>query len=321
MNSRREFPQDRFGRGRDDHGRSFSRERAPYGAGQDRFGGPDSRRMDYGNPYETGGPSDWSRQNAWDEDRFGYPESSYGQGGGPQGRFAEDRYSWGREYGGHDDQRRPRHFEPRQSSGLGRGSSSDRGGMFGGWGIPSGSELGGYDMNSPDRGGPHNWSGSNWGNQDHGGHWGERHSGRFAGTRSDAFGDREMRGRVPKGYARSDERIRDDVCEQLYRTPDLDVGDVSVEARNGIVTLEGTVPDRRMKHRIEDLCDQCLGVQDVENRIRVRRQDQGDGSRMASSPSPQMDLSMATPSVGSRTSATGERPGKKSTTGGSSSQH
>jgi len=126
---------------------------------------------------------------------------------------------------------------------------------------------------------------------------------------------------VPKGYARSDERIRDDVCEQLYRTPDLDVGDVSVEARNGVVTLEGTVPDRRMKHRIEDLCDQCLGVQDVENRIRVRRQDQGDGSRMASSPSPQMDLSMATPSGNNGTSATSERPGKKSTTGSSSSQH
>ncbi len=36
------------------------------------------------------------------------------------------------------------------------------------------------------------------------------------------------------------------------------------------VTLEGSVPDRRMKHAIEDLADQCPGVQDVDNRIRVQ---------------------------------------------------
>jgi osmotically-inducible protein OsmY len=37
------------------------------------------------------------------------------------------------------------------------------------------------------------------------------------------------------------------------------------------VVLEGTVPERRMKHAIEDLADACPGIQDIENRIRVRR--------------------------------------------------
>jgi osmotically-inducible protein OsmY len=35
------------------------------------------------------------------------------------------------------------------------------------------------------------------------------------------------------------------------------------------VVLEGTVPDRYMKHAIEDLADAAPGVQDDDNRIRV----------------------------------------------------
>ncbi|KAG1389103.1 hypothetical protein G6F58_013368 [Rhizopus delemar] len=49
----------------------------------------------------------------------------------------------------------------------------------------------------------------------------------------------------------------------------LDVSDVSVAVVDGCVTLEGTVRDRRSKHRIEDCTDACAGVQDVDNRIRI----------------------------------------------------
>ena len=34
--------------------------------------------------------------------------------------------------------------------------------------------------------------------------------------------------------------------------------------------LDGTVPERPMKHEIEDLVDACPGVQDIENRLKVR---------------------------------------------------
>jgi hypothetical protein len=77
--------------------------------------------------------------------------------------------------------------------------------------------------------------------------------------------------RGPKNYRRSDERIREDVCECLWRDPDIDAGDVSVEVEAGVVRLEGTVPVRRMKHRIEDVAADCPGVNDVENRIRIAR--------------------------------------------------
>jgi osmotically-inducible protein OsmY len=75
---------------------------------------------------------------------------------------------------------------------------------------------------------------------------------------------------MPKGYARSDERLREDICEQLGHSG-IDVSDVSVDVSEGRVTLEGTVKDRRSKHAIEDLADDCPGVKDVENRIRVQR--------------------------------------------------
>ena len=77
----------------------------------------------------------------------------------------------------------------------------------------------------------------------------------------------------PKNYQRSDERIREDICERLWHDPHLDVGDVSVEVANGTVGLEGTVPHRHMKHRIEDIAASAVGVKDVENRIRVVRAD------------------------------------------------
>jgi osmotically-inducible protein OsmY len=35
------------------------------------------------------------------------------------------------------------------------------------------------------------------------------------------------------------------------------------------VSLEGTVPYRYMKHAVEDAADECWGVKDVDNRIRV----------------------------------------------------
>lgn len=79
----------------------------------------------------------------------------------------------------------------------------------------------------------------------------------------------QPRRQTPKGYVRSDARIEDDLCEHLYHANDVDVAEVSISVKNGTVSLQGSVPERRMKHRIEDICERCIGVTDVENRIRV----------------------------------------------------
>ncbi|MGH7581729.1 MAG: BON domain-containing protein, partial [Gemmatimonadales bacterium] len=77
-------------------------------------------------------------------------------------------------------------------------------------------------------------------------------------------------GKGPRGYQRSDERIREDVCEQLHRDGDIDASDVDIEVRNGEVTLSGTVPERRMKQMAEECAVDCTGVRDVQNSLRVR---------------------------------------------------
>ncbi|HEV7135961.1 MAG TPA: BON domain-containing protein [Steroidobacteraceae bacterium] len=75
----------------------------------------------------------------------------------------------------------------------------------------------------------------------------------------------------PKGYQRSDERLREDISERLMQARHIDSSDVTVQVAAAKVILEGTVPERRMKHAIEDLVDACPGVQDIENGIRVKR--------------------------------------------------
>jgi hypothetical protein len=49
----------------------------------------------------------------------------------------------------------------------------------------------------------------------------------------------------------------------------IDSSEVTVDVGDAKVVLEGVVPDRRMKHAIEDLVDACPGVQDIDNRVRV----------------------------------------------------
>jgi osmotically-inducible protein OsmY len=75
--------------------------------------------------------------------------------------------------------------------------------------------------------------------------------------------------RGPKGYRRSDARIREDVCEALIRETRVDVSEVTVEVSGGRVTLAGHVPVRRMRYIIEDVTADCRGVTDVDNRISV----------------------------------------------------
>jgi hypothetical protein len=85
-------------------------------------------------------------------------------------------------------------------------------------------------------------------------------------------------GRGPKGYRRSDERIKEDVSETLTRHSRVDASDIEIEVKDGEVTLTGTVTERRMKHMIEDLAEKCSGVKDVINHIRVQKDRTGTSS-------------------------------------------
>jgi len=82
-----------------------------------------------------------------------------------------------------------------------------------------------------------------------------------------------MTGRGPRGYQRSDERIREEACDRLTHHGHLDASDINVQVQNGELTLEGNVDDRNAKRLAEDAVENVPGVREVHNRLRVRAQD------------------------------------------------
>jgi len=79
------------------------------------------------------------------------------------------------------------------------------------------------------------------------------------------------RGRGPKGFKRSDDRIREAVSECLMDHHEIDASEISVEVQDGEVILSGTVDDRRTKRLAEHIVADLSGVHDVVNQIRVTR--------------------------------------------------
>jgi osmotically-inducible protein OsmY len=80
---------------------------------------------------------------------------------------------------------------------------------------------------------------------------------------------RAYRGLGPRGYRRSDQRIREDVCQALQDDPHLDASALDVEVKDGEVTLSGTTGSRRDKRYAERIAELITGVRDVHNRLRI----------------------------------------------------
>lgn len=81
------------------------------------------------------------------------------------------------------------------------------------------------------------------------------------------------RGKGPQNWQRSDERIREAVNEALTDHDHVDATHIEVTVSDGEVTLGGMVEDRAMKRIAEDCVEQILGVREVQNHIRLHRQD------------------------------------------------
>jgi hypothetical protein len=100
---------------------------------------------------------------------------------------------------------------------------------------------------------------------------------RYYSRERDAYGRAAQRGgafrgKGPKGYQRSDERLREDICERLTDDVHIDASDITLEVSGGEVTMSGTVPDRRTKRAAEDLVEEISGVKQVHNGLRVEWQ-------------------------------------------------
>ncbi len=231
-----------------------------------RAGSYDQGRSQFGRSRDTGGQSgstgryagygdfgqgDYSGGRRGYSGQGNYGQTGYGQGGYGQGTYGQPSYGFerGQQYG--------RDYGSSGTSQYGRSEYRDSG--YGG------SRGGRYSQGTfgTERGG--------W-NEPYGEGQQYTSRGEYAGSSMGGMG--QHRGKGPKGYQRSDERIKELLCERLSEDPDIDPSDVTITVVGGTITLEGTVDSRQTKNAIEDVADQ-FGLQDVQNNLRVQRQGQG----------------------------------------------
>jgi len=175
-------------------------------------------------------------ENAGYDDRFG----SYGMRG-PQRRFESDSDAYNMDQAG-----------SRRMQGY-----SDYSSFEGATDRPYyGGEEGRFPFGGPIDEYPHSRNSWNADERNYSGNW----------MRGEHFG------KGPKGYRRSDDRIREDICEMLTEHGEIDASEVEVNVKDRIVSLSGTVQNRRVKRLIEDLSENLPGVLDVRNDLRVMAQ-------------------------------------------------
>jgi osmotically-inducible protein OsmY len=80
-------------------------------------------------------------------------------------------------------------------------------------------------------------------------------------------------GTGPKSHGRSDVHVHEHVCDALTDDPVLRAAAIDVEVRDGEVTLSGDVDSWETKRHAQDLALQATGVKDVQNNLRVVKQD------------------------------------------------
>lgn len=226
-------------------------------------------RGEPGYPY---GPGGMDESRSWRQSGGGYGGREQGwRSGGTSGRGVRERggseaYPSAGGYGAYGS----------EQSGPGRGYEGGQG--YGGsqYGQHGQGQYSGTGMGGSQYGGPSEYGGG-YGrfqseSEQYGGFGRGRSSGRGAGT--SMYGGQSQRprfaGKGPKGYTRSDERIREEISDALMADDDIDASEIEVEVKNGEVTLSGTVDSRETKRSAEDLVESVQGVRNVQNSLRVQ---------------------------------------------------
>lgn len=257
--------------------------------GEDSYGGRDDR-SDYGRDDGRGYARGFERDDDRDETRYGR-ERYYGGPTGARGpAYARDYAShygrgdervYGRGYDYVGDEREYRRDEER---GGGRGAQTDYGRtssrFFGRGGGEYEARYGrGYDYRGDEERGGRGYDDDD---EERGGGRSRGLLDRVSDEVASWFGDREAvrrrrldekrarrRGRGPKNYRRSDERIREDINDRLSDQDYLDASEIEVGVSGGEVTLSGTVETRYDKRLAEDIAESVSGVTHVQNNLRV----------------------------------------------------
>ena len=201
------------------------------------------------------------------EGRYGHQDPSGRGYGGSQGRGQQGRpYQSGRD-------------PYRQGHGYEGGYQGERGyaGSRGGFASYGMGEGGGYGQR--DYGGQRDYQGRGSQDRDFWDRASDEVSSWFGDDEAERRRrmDQQHRGKGPRGYTRSDERIKEDVNDRLTDDWAVDASDIDVDVDSCEVTLTGEVPSREMKRRAEDVVETVSGVKHVQNNLRVKQSEQTTG--------------------------------------------
>ena len=272
-----------------------------YGSSGLGYGGAERGYEDY-RGYRSEGSYGGERGGYGSERGYGGRRGSMGSGGSSMGSMGSQRGGYMGGSGGR--------YSDESSSGYSQRSNYPRGQS---WGESYGGRGSEYSRSGEYGRGSDYGRGGEYGGEERG--WWDRASDEVASWFGDEEAERRRRmdaqrphkGKGPKGYRRSDERIKEDINDRLSEGY-IDASDINVEVSNGEVTLTGTVSNRSDKRRAEDIAEYVSGVSNVENRIRVK---DNDANRYSSLQQTGMNDTSTTSATG--TSATGT--GSTGTTG------
>lgn len=78
-------------------------------------------------------------------------------------------------------------------------------------------------------------------------------------------------GKGPKGWKRSDDKVKEDACDALYMSSEVDATNIEVKVIDNCIYLQGTVEDRYTKRLAEQCVESVQGADDIRNELRIRR--------------------------------------------------
>jgi osmotically-inducible protein OsmY len=273
-----------------------------------------------------------SEQSGWgrdmDEDRWGqggYGQSQYGQR--EQGGYGQSQYGQ-RGQGGYGQSQ----YGQREQGGYGRSQYGQREQGGHGQSQYGQREQGGYGQSSQygqrEQGGYGGGTRQQYGRQYESQSFDQPYPSGFqsdfsssqrsrSGFGREGYGESGAhRGKGPKGYTRSDERLKEVICEKLTDDPMIDASEINIEVTGQTVKLTGTVDDRSTKYEVEELIERCGGVKDIDNQLRVRS-GSWQSSQMGSQTGSQGGSMQTGQTTGSGTGQTTSQSGKEGSSGSS----
>lgn len=249
----RDYDQDRWRQSGQGYGQNYGRDYS----------------QNYGRDYNQGYSQDYNQDRwrqggqAYNQDRWRQGGQGYSQDFGERGYDRGFNQGYGQHYGREYDQDRGR-----QS--FGRDYNQDR------W-RSGGQGYGGESYSSQNYGREYDQDRWRSGGQNYGG---ESYSMPASWSYTEVWLiPGPFTGRGPKGYQRSDDRMREDLCDRLSQHGQIDAGDIDVQVKDGEVTLSGTVDNRAAKRMAEDVAESVQGVREVHNQLRVNQSSTQGGAQ------------------------------------------